>query len=140
MSACPPQFLKSKPKEPRTYEGWSYEGRKCPKHKVKLVKDDHECCDCCCGGCDPTWECPKCQELYTKAYNRWFHKWGHIVAVAHYLEVKNGVILRMPPDLRYMQLLHGGKPLKRGQWCKIGSGGYLKPSTKNGVPNMIVVG
>ena len=136
----PEQFQASKPKEPRRYEGWSYKGRKCPKHKIKLVKDDHVCCGCCCSGCDPEWSCLKCEELYHKAYARWFRKWGHIVAIAHHLDVVRGKIRMISPDTRYMQLLHGGKPLKEGQWCKIGEDGYIKLARRPGIPNMLIVG
>lgn len=140
MELCPANFRSSEPKEPKTYYGWSYEGRKCPKHKVKLVKEEHECCGCCCSGCEPKYTCPKCEKAYDAAYQKWHNKWGHVVAISSYLNVKNGRIMTMSPDLRYMQFLHGGKPLKIGQWCKLGDDGFIKFSKEPGSPNMLVIG
>lgn len=138
---CPPKFEASKPKEPKRYFGESYKSRKCPRHKIKLVLEkEGRSCECC-GDFEPEYRCPRCEELYDRAYQRWFRKWGHIVAVAEHLVVEKGKIRYMPRDLRYHQLLHGGKPLKIGQWCKIGQDGYLKLSRKpRSSPMMLVIG
>ena len=135
----PKDMQASKPKEPRRYTGWSYEDRKCPKHKVKLVKDDHECCGCCCSGCDPEWTCPECEELYDLAYRAWFKSWGHYVAFGDHLLVRDGKLLSMS-GVSVQLFLHGGKPLKAGQWCKVGDDGYLKLARKPWTPNMLVIG
>ncbi len=133
----PQKFLASKPKEPKVY----HRPGKCPIHKTtKLKKDSHECCDCCCGGgCEPNYSCPKCEAIYNKKYAIWFRKFGHLVAVGEGLEVKNGRLMKVGHGLRYMQFYHGGKPLKIGTWCKVGNDGFLKRSTKNNYPQMLVI-
>lgn len=141
-SAVPtPQLLEGeKPKEPRTYEGWSYKDRSCLRHKkTKLVKDDHECCGCCCSGCQPVFHCPKCQAAYETAYSKWVRKWGHLVAVGEHLFVRDGKLLSMN-GVVFQQLLHGGKPLKEGKWCKWGPNGYIVRANKPHYPQMLVVG
>lgn len=130
----------SKPKEPKNYSGWSYKGRKCPKHKVALVKDDHECCGCCCSGCEPEWSCPKCKAAYDRAYAKWFRQFGHLVAVGQCLGVQDGKIVRYSPDIAYMQFLHGGKPIKIGSWCKVdGKSGHIVRTTKPWTTPMLVI-
>lgn len=139
MTTCPPKFLASQPMEPKRYFGSSYKGRRCTKHKVKLVlEDEGRSCECC-GDFEPKYCCPKCEKIYNAAFRRWFRKWGHIVAVADHLDVVKGRIRSMTPDIRYYQFLHGGKPLKKGQWCKRGDDGFIKLSRKPWTPNMLVV-
>jgi len=136
----PKEFRKSEPKEPKIYSKAGY----CTIHKKeKLEEDDHECCGCCCSGCEPEYTCPKCQDLHAIKHNAWFRKFGHLIAVSEGLiypsVVEKGIIKRPPSDLLYMQYLHGGKPIKMGSWCKIGNDGFLKKTNKPWSPPMIVV-
>ncbi len=111
----------------------------CPKHKsTRLWKVEHECCDCCCDGCDPEYTCPRCEALYDKKVVAWLRKFCHMVAVGDCLLVKDGKLQAMN-GVVFQQYLHGGNPLKIGSWCKIGADGYLKRSTKNNRPQMLVI-
>lgn len=125
---APLKFRKSEPKEPRVYR----KAGKCPIHKtVKLKKDDHECCDCCCGGgCDPKYTCPKCEKIYNEKYTKWFRKWGHTCAVWDDLHAKNRRLITMQ-GLRFMQFYNGGKTIKMGSWARLDENGILRASRKN---------
>lgn len=131
----PIKFLKSKPKEIRIYR----KAGKCPIHRsTKLVKDDHVCCDCCCGGgCDPEYTCPKCEEIYNEKYAKWFRKFGHIVAVGDDLQVKNRRLITMS-GLRFYQFYNGGKTIKIGSWVKMDmKTGFIVASRRKS--NMLVI-
>ncbi len=132
----PKKFLASKPKEARIYR----KAGKCPIHKTtKLIKDDHECCGCCCSGCDPEYTCPKCEALHAKKYAIWFRKFGHMVCTGEGMVVKNGKVHIPGRNLTYFQFYHGGKPLKIGTWCKVGDDGYLKKTSANYCQKFLVV-
>ena len=132
----PKQFLKSEPKEPRVYK----KAGKCPIHKTtKLVKDDHECCGCCCSGCEPEYTCHKCEALYNKKYAAWFRKFGHMVCRGDGMVVKNGKVLIQGHNFVYFQFYHGGKPLKIGSWAKLDENGYLKKTNARYSEKFLVV-
>lgn len=119
--------MEPRPKEPKAYG----KAGKCPKHKrTDLVKDDHECCGCCCSGCDPEYRCPKCLELWQKKDRAWLATWCNMVYHDPFgqLDPKNPT-----PSMqgRFSQFKHGGKRLRKGSWAKIDpKTGLLKYSRK----------
>lgn len=132
----PEKFKASEPKKPTVY----HKAGKCRIHKTtKLVKDDHECCGCCCSGCEPDYTCPKCEALYDKKHQIWFNKWGHIVAVDEFMVVENGKIKFPSPNVRLHQFYHGGTPVKIGKFAKIDpKTGFVKLSRKK--TDMFIIG
>ena len=137
----PKKFLKSKPRETPFREGWSYKGKKCPKHKIPFLDYSFECEG------EPMWMCKKCEDIYDEAFAKWFRKFGHIVACGSDMFlpgiVENGRIKRITPGLVFMQYLHGEKPIKIGSFCKLDKNGFIRkcnrPKTFDNDKNIMLV-